>query len=79
MLGARAIVHTFLDYMSMAKDVVAASKTEFDLSSIPEGKTTLITWRLVESLTQIHMYRLNLTGPPVYSSSVFGASHALRR
>ena len=45
MMAARGILDMYLQYFSMAKDVVAASKTEFDLTAIPEGKTTLITWR----------------------------------
>lgn len=45
LMAARGILDVYLQYFSMAKDIVAASKTEFDLSSIPEGKTTLITWR----------------------------------
>ena len=49
MMAARGILDMYLQYFSMAKDVVAASKTEFDLTAIPEGKTTLISWRYVHT------------------------------
>ena len=37
-------------FYTIAKDIVAASKTEVELDSIPEGKTVLLTWRLVLSV-----------------------------
>lgn len=43
--GAKVIVHDLVGLLSASADVLALSKIEVKLSSIPEGKSVVFKWR----------------------------------
>src|ERR687886_261587 len=44
-IGAGALAWPFIDSMSPAKDVLALSSVEVDISPIPEGQAITVVWR----------------------------------
>lgn len=43
--SAKIVVHQFVNFLSASADVLALSKIEVNLNTIPEGKSAVFKWR----------------------------------